>query len=74
MITEQQVFNKFEQTVGSSQHLLEAMTLQKWLLENKESIDIDYYPIVYLACRKYIEERRETFLHKINTNKLGYIK
>ena len=65
-ITEKQVFKKFEQTVGSSEHLLEAMTLQKWLLENKEKIDSDYYDIAYLSCRHYIEERRETFLKKLS--------
>jgi hypothetical protein len=73
-ITEQQLFTQFKNTVGKAgspnDELVEAMKLQKWLLENEEELPEEWVETASFLCSAIIKERWSVWMSSID-NKIN---
>jgi hypothetical protein len=72
MKTEQQLLTKFKNTVGKTgspkEELMEAMKLQKWLIENEKGIPEEWMETASFLCSAIIKERRSVWMAAIDNN------
>jgi hypothetical protein len=69
-ITEEQLFTQFKNTVGKAgspnDELVEAMKLQKWLIENEAGISKEWMETASFLCSALIKERRSVWMAAID--------